>query len=423
MRAKLANTFRSLGGHNYRLWAVGALVSNVGTWMQRTAQDWIVLTELTHNNATSVGIVMALQFGPQVFMLPFTGLAADMFDRRRILLATQTAMGLLALGLGLLTITGLVQLWHVYIFALLLGIVAAFDGPARQTFVSELVNEANLPNAVALNSASFNAARMIGPAVAGVMIAGIGSGWVYIINAISNGAVLVSLAFLNLGQLNTRKRVSGSPEGLIEGFRYVCRRPDLRALLAMLFIIGTFGLNFPIYISTMSVTVFRAGAGEYGILSSVMAVGSVVGALMAAGRDKPRFGLLVLATAIFGVGCGLAGLAPNYWLFGALLVFIGVAAQTFTTSTNSLVQLSTEPMMRGRVLAILLAMLMGGTLIGAPIVGWVTDMFGPRMGLAVGASAGISAFLIGIMYLARYRHLRIERSTGGRLTFSVDPAE
>jgi MFS family permease len=371
--------------------------------MQRTAQDWIVLTELTHNNATAVGIVMALQFGPQVFLMPLTGFAADYFDRRKLLLATQSGMGVLALGLGILTVTGLVQLWHVYLFALALGIVSAFDGPARQTFVSELVNEADLQNAVALNSASFNSARMIGPAVAGVSIAVIGSGWVFIVNALSFGAVLISLALLRINELHLRKRAGRGSGGLVEGFRYVARRPDLTTLLVMLFIIGTFGLNFPIYIATMSVSVFHAGASEYGLLSSIMAIGSVIGALIAASRDKPRFGALLVGAGIFGIGCGLAALASNYWVFGGILVLIGIAAQTFTTSTNAIVQLSTEPIMRGRVLAILLAMLLGGTLIGAPIVGWVADTFGARMGLAVGSAAGFASLLVGVLYRIRFR--------------------
>jgi MFS family permease len=418
----LGNTFRSLRGHNYRLWASGAIVSNVGTWMQRTAQDWIVLTELTHNNATAVGIVMALQFGPQVFLLPLTGFAADYLDRRKLLIATQTGMGLLALGLGILCVTGLVQLWHVYVFALLLGIVSAFDGPARQTFVSELVNETDLPNAVALNSASFNAARMIGPAVAGVLIAVTGSGWVFIINAASFAAVLVSLSLLRMNELFLRKRAVGSSGGFVEGFRYVWRRPDLTTVLFMLFLIGTFGFNFPIYISTMSVSVFHSGASEYGLLTSTMAIGSVAGALLAAGRDKPRFGLLVAGTAVFGISCGLAALMPNYWLFGGVLIVIGIAAQTFSTSTNALVQLSTEPIMRGRVLAILLAMLLGGTLIGAPIVGWVADTFGPRMALAVGSSSGFASLLVGIRYLVKYRHLKLEMTAGWpRLSMDLAP--
>ena len=244
-------------------------------------------------------------------------------------------MGALALGLGILTVTGLVQLWHVYVFAFLLGCVTAFDSPARQTFVSELVGEADLSNAVALNSTSFNAARMIGPAIAGVLIAAVGSGWVFLINAASFAAVLCSL------EPPARRR--SSPAGsravrtrgsLVEGFRYVWKRPDLRAILLMLFLIGTFGLNFPIFISTMSVTVFHAGAGQYGLLTSIMAIGTVAGALLAAGGRSPASPCCWPAPRCSGSACALAAVMPNYWLFGLALVIIGVSAQTFTTTAQ-----------------------------------------------------------------------------------------
>jgi MFS family permease len=415
-------TFRSLHGFNFRVWAIGALVSNVGTWMQRTAQDWIVLTQLTHHNATAVGVVMGLQFGPQVLLLPLTGFAADHLDRRKLLLATQTAMGALALGLGVLTVAGIVQLWQVYGFAFLLGCVTAFDSPARQTFVSDLVVEADLSNAVALNSTSFNLARMIGPAVAGILIAAVGFGWVFVLNAASFAAVIASLSLLRTGELHRTDRALRTRGSLADGFRYVWKRPDLKAVLLMLFLIGTFGLNFPIFISTMSVTVFHAGAGQFGFLTSIMAMGSVTGALLAARREKPRVAFLFAGAATFGFGCVLAALMPNYGLFGAALALIGVAAQTFTTTTNSTVQLSTEPAMRGRVLAILLAIALGGTPIGAPIVGWVADTFGPRWALGVGALAGFAAAGVGLRYLAKYRHLRI-RLGSGRLHFSFEPAD
>ncbi|MEO6919897.1 MAG: MFS transporter [Collimonas sp.] len=414
----MTGTFRSLNGYNYRLWAGGALVSNVGTWMQRTAQDWIVLTQLTHNNATAVGIVMALQFGPQALLLPLTGFAADHFDRRKLLIVTQAAMGVLALGLGILTVAGVVQLWQVYVFAFLLGCVTAFDAPARQTFVSELVAENDLSNAVALNSTSFNAARMIGPAIAGVLIAVIGAGWVFLINAASFAAVLASLNMLRVGELNLRTRAAPVRGSLVAGFRYIWRRPDLKAILFMFFLIGTFGLNFPIFISTMSVSVFHAGAHQYGFLSSIMALGSVTGALLAAHREKPRMAFLLAGAAVFGGGLTLAALMPGYGLFAVALVIIGVAAQTFTTTANSAVQLSTEPAMRGRVMAILLAVALGGTPLGAPVIGWVADTFGPRWALGVGAASGFVATLVGLHYLMKYRQLRM-RFSGGRLRFSI----
>ncbi|HEY2872571.1 MAG TPA: MFS transporter [Reyranella sp.] len=415
-------TFRSLANYNYRLWAGGAIVSNVGTWMQRVAQDWLVLTQLTHNNASALGVVMALQFGPQMLMLPFSGFSADFFDRRKLLMVTQAAMGLCALGLGLLTVTGLVQLWHVYVFAFLHGCAAAFDAPARQVFVSDLVGETDLPNAVALNSTSFNAARMIGPALAGLLIAGVGTGFAFLANALSFGAVLCSLMFLRVGDLHRNRRAGRAPGGFVAGFRYVWNRPDLRAMLLMLFLIGTFGLNFPIFISTMAVKVFHAGAGKYGLLSSMMAIGTVTGALLAAGRERPRIEFLLFGAAVFALGCALAAVMPNYWLFGMVLVVIGVSALTITNSSNALMQLSTEPVMRGRVMAIRLAIALGGTPIGAPIVGWVADRFGPRWALGVGAAAGVCAAIVMIHYLAKHRRLRVHVG-GGRLRFSMDEAE
>jgi MFS family permease len=394
-------TFRSLRIPNYRTWAIGALVSNVGTWMQRTAQDWLVLTQLTHGNATAVGMVMALQFGPQVLLLPWTGYAADHLDLRKILFATQSAMGSLALGLGLLTVTGAVRLWEVYVFAFLLGCVTAFDAPARQAFVSELVGEVDLPNAVGLNSASFNGARLLGPAAAGVLIAAVGTGWVFLVNAASFLAVLGALALLRPGELHRRRdpRARGS---LADGFRYVWGRGDLKIMFVMLFLVGTFGLNFPIFISTMSVRVFHAGAGEFGLLTSIMAIGSVTGALLAARQTRPGLPRLLAGAAFFGAGLTIAAVMPGYGLFAATLVIIGVAAQTFTTGTASVVQLSTDPAMRGRVMAILLAVALGGTPIGAPIVGWVADRYGPRWALAVGAAAGFAAALAGLRHLVTH---------------------
>ena len=393
--------FRSLRNRNYRVWAAGAFVSNVGTWMQRTAQDWLVLAELTSHNATSVGIVMALQFGPSLVLLPLTGLAADQLDRRKLLMVTQGAMGALALGLGLLTVFAAVQLWHVYVFALLLGCVSAFDAPARQTFVSELVGPDELGNAVALNSTSFQIARMIGRAIAGVLIASFGSGWSFLCNALSFAAVLGSLAWLRVSELHRTPRPALKRGSLGEGLRYVAGRDDLKTVLAMLFLVATFGLNFSIFISTMAVSVFHVGAHAYSLLTSVMAVGSVIGALLSARRMRPRMSLLILGSAVFGAGCAAAASMPRYAFFAATLVVIGLAAQTFMVGANSTVQLATEPAMRGRVMAIYLAIALGSTPLGAPIVGWVADAFGPRWALAVAAAAGLAAALVGARYVAR----------------------
>lgn len=414
-------TFRSLKVFNYRLWAGGALVSNVGTWMQRIAQDWLVLTQLTRNNATAVGVVIALQFGPQVMLLPLTGFAADHFDRRKLLLLTQASMGILALGLGLLTLTGTVRLWHVFLFAFLLGCVTAFDSPARQTFVSDLVSQEDLSNAVALNSTSFNISRMLGPALAGGLIAVVGTGWVFVLNGASFAAVLGSLSLLRTKelQLHPGARARWTSGSLAEGFRYVWNRPDLKAIMVMMFLIGTFGLNFPIFISAMAIKVFHTGAGQFGLLTSFMAVGSVAGALLAARRAKPDFTILFGGTLLFGVGFTLAGVLPSYGLFALALSLIGLSAQTFTTTGNGMVQMDTEPAMRGRVLAILLAIVQGSAPLGAPIVGWVADHIGPRWALALGAGSGFAAALVGLHYLVKHRRLRVTFGSAG-LQFCLD---
>ncbi|MGA8162451.1 MAG: MFS transporter [Acidobacteriaceae bacterium] len=411
MKNPVAGTFRSLRSFNFRLWTAGALVSNVGTWMQRVAQDWLVLTQLTHHNASALGIVMGLQFAPQLLFLPWTGSAADRLNQRRLLMFTQATMGVLALMLGGLTIAGVVRLWHVCVFAFLSGSAAALDAPVRQTFVAEMVGDADLPNAVALNSTSFNAAQMIGPALAGLLIAGVGIGWAFLLNGLSFAAVLVSLSFFCLSELRTSARAHRTASGFMEGFRYVWRRRDLRAILIMLFLIGTFGLNFPIFIATMAVNVFHSDARAFGLLSSFMAVGTVSGALFAAGRHKPGLASLMAGAGVFGLGCMLAALAPGYWWFAAALILFGAAALTFTNGTNSIMQLSTEPAMRGRVMALRVGVALGGLSIGAPIVGWVANHFGPRWSLGLAAAAGLIAALVALCVLASRKEPLLARES------------
>lgn len=391
--------FRSLKNYNFRLWSAGALVSNVGTWMQRIAQDWLILTQLTHHDAAAVGFTTALQFSPQLLLLAWTGSAADRCNRRKLLLVTQVTMGLLAAGLGLLTISGLVRAWHVYVFAFLLGCAAAFDAPARQTFVSEMVGERDLSNAVALNSANFNASRLIGPAIAGLVIAEVGSGWAFLINACSYIGVIASLLAMRTAKLHNRDRPASGESGLRDGLRYVRSRPDLRTLLIMIGLFGALGLNFPVFISSMAVSVFHLNARGFGLLTSAMAVGSVTGALLAARRERPRLTLIVASAGLFGSAYVLAALMPGALLFGMMLTLVGVFSQTVTTSSMSLAQVSTDSAMRGRVMALAMTLILGGQPLGAPLVGWIANAFGPRWALVVGALGGFAAMAVGLAHL------------------------
>ncbi|GAA4679472.1 MFS transporter [Frondihabitans cladoniiphilus] len=404
--------FSSLKLHNYRLWFGGALVSNTGTWMQSTAQDWLVLTHLTHNNATALGVTMALQFLPPILMIPITGLIADRYDRRRMLMLTQALLGGLGLFLGILVVTGVVQLWMVWAFALALGIVQAIDAPIRQSFVSELVPPKQLSNAVSLNSASFNGARLIGPAVAGVLIAVVGTGPVFLINAASFLAVLTSLRFIRVKELQYKPKVVRAKGQIKEGFRYVKGRPDLVVVFVMIFIIGTFGMNFPIFTSTMATQAFHVGSSGFGLLTSAVAVGSLVGALLSARRERPRMRILVMASISFGVTCAVAALMPSYWSFALVLIAVGFSSITLMTTANGTVQLGAAPEMRGRVMALYMAIFTGGTPIGAPIVGWVASTFGPREAIGVGSAAGFVAAGVAILWLVRRQHLRLRHDQG-----------
>ncbi|MFE5670155.1 MFS transporter [Agromyces sp. NPDC056523] len=416
--------FRSLASVDYRIWFVGALISNIGAWMQATAQSWVVLTELTDNDALAVGITMALQFAPQLLLVPVTGLIADRFERRKILMVTQSALMVLGFALGALLILGHAELWHLYVFAGLLGIVNAIDMPARQTFVADLVSSSNMSNAVALNSASFNAARMIGPALAGLLIVLVGTGWVFVINAVTFIAVLVALAKLSGAKVRRMPRAPQERGAFVAGFRYAAGRPDLAVVFVMVFLIGAFGMNFPIFSSTMAVE-FGRGAGEYGLLSSILAIGSLTGALLAAKRERARMRVIIAAVAFFGVAATVAAVMPTYWLFAASTVFIGFTIVTMLTTANGYVQTTTDPLLRGRVMAIYMAILSGGTPIGAPIVGAVANAWGPRWALGIAAAAAAVAALIGLGWLIVARGLRVVRhpAAGWMPRLALDYAE
>jgi MFS family permease len=400
-------TFRALRTFNYRVWATGAIVSNVGTWMQRVAQDWLVLTVLTDHSAVAVGITTGLQFAPMLLLAPFAGLLADRVPKRSLLIGTQTAMGVIGLALGALVVTDHVQLWHAYALALALGVAAAVDSPARQAFVSEMVPREDLSNAVGLNSASFHAARIIGPGLAGLLIAWVGTGPVFLINAVTFLAVIASLLHMRVSELTPAARAPQGRGQLREGVRYVRGRPDIVLIMAVVCLVGTFGLNFQMTTAIMATGAFHKGSGEYGLLGSIMAIGSLGGALLAARRERPRLRLVIGATFAFGVFATIASLMPTYELFAVALIPVGLSSLTLMTSANATVQLSVAPEMRGRVMALYMAIFMGGTPVGAPVIGWVGSALGPRWTILFGGLVSLVTALVAAAYVVRKRELSV----------------
>ncbi|MCU1567780.1 MAG: arabinose efflux permease family protein [Pseudarthrobacter sp.] len=399
--------FRALENRNYRIWAGGAIVSNIGTWMQRVAQDWLVLTVLTNHSGAALGITTGLQFLPMLLLGPYGGVLADRYRKRVILLWTQVAMGFTGLVLGLLVVTGTAQLWHAYLAALCLGIAGAIDAPSRQAFVSELVGQNNISNAVALNSASFNTARLTGPAIAGVLIAWVGTGPVFLLNAASFAAVIISLFRIRTSELTPAVRPSRSKHQVAEGVRYVRQRPDLVLILFMVGILGAFGMNFPITNALMTTTEFGVGPGEFGLLGSIMAVGTLAGALLAARRAGPRLRYLLGGALGLGAFTLLGSVSPSFWLYAAVLIPVGLASITFLNSCNTSIQLSVEPQFRGRVLALYLAILQGGTAVGAPLMGWIGSEFGARWSVAVGGAVVLLTALFAIIVVSRRNSLSL----------------
>ena len=399
--------FSSLAVRNYRLFASGQVVSLTGTWMQRVAQDWLVLN-LSHNSGAAIGVTTGLQFAPVLFFGLYGGVIADRFPKRRILITTQVLMGLLALTLGLLDLTGAVQLWQVYALAAGLGVASAFDMPARQAFVTELVGPSLLPNAVGLNSSAFNVARVLGPAVAGLMIASVGTSWVFLINAASFVAVIAGLLMIRHDELYVGKPVSRKKGAVREGLHYVRSRPDLIAITSLVGVVGMLGFNFQITSALMVKGIFHRGAESYGLISATYALGSLLGALAAARRGRPARRLVFIAAAIYGVLEIVAALMPTYWTFFAVLVPFGFFTLTLSTAANTNVQLSVSPVMRGRVMALYLMVFMGGTPIGAPLVGWIAQVAGPRWSLIVGGIASAAAAVLAAAYLARKEQLKLE---------------
>ncbi|MFF5143207.1 MFS transporter [Streptomyces sp. NPDC013157] len=403
--ARRSSMFSSLKVRNYRLFFAGQVVSNIGTWMQRIAQDWLVLS-LT-GSATAVGVTTALQFLPMLLFGLYGGVLVDRLNKRRALLVTQTSMALTGIALALLTLSGHVQVWHVYLAAFAVGLATVVDNPARQSFVSEMVGPDQLQNAVSLNSANFQSARLVGPAVAGLMITGVGTGWAFLFNGLSFVAPLVGLLLMRARDLHVVRRAPKGKGQLREGLRYVAGRPDLTWTIILIGFIGTFGFNFPVYLSAFADDVFHAGAGSYSLFNTLMAAGSLAGALLAARRGTAKLRVMLAAAVAFGGLELVAATAPSLWLFSLLMVPIGMFGMTVNVTANTTVQMGTDPAMRGRVMALYMMVFMGGSPIGAPIAGWITDTYGVRAGLAVGgAIAAAAAIGIGLV-LARVGNLRL----------------
>lgn len=414
-------TFRSLRFFNYRVWAMGAIVSNTGTWMQRVAQDWLVLTVLTTNSSIALGITTGLQFGPILVLAPLAGLISDRYNKRIVLIITQTSAGVIGLAMGLLVLSGHAQLWHVYLLALLSGVVAAIDSPARQTFVTEMVPLKDLPNAVGLNSASFNTARLIGPALAGLLIAGVGIGWVFVINAATFAAVVFSLTRMREADLATSPAPQRGNGAMRAGMRYVRKRSDIILLLVVVGLVGAFGMNFQMTTAIIARLVFHKDAAQYGLLGSIMAVGSLAGALLAARREHPGTRLVLGATLAFGVIASAAALMPTYWAFAIALIPVGLSALTLMTAANATVQMTVEPAMRGRVMALYMAIFMGTTPIGAPIIGWIGEAWGPRWTILFGGLVALATGLGALVFVMWARKLRVGYVAESPLRFGLVP--
>lgn len=415
--------FRSLRHRDYRLYWSGMFVSNAGTWMQRVGQDWLVLVTLG-GGAQAVGITTGLQFLP-FLLAPLGGVVADRLPKRQLLMATNSFLGLVGLTLGVLVVTGSAEIWHVYVLAFLLGLGTAFDNPARQAYVSELVGPEDITNAIALNSTSFNGARLFGPALAGGLIAWLGPGPVFLINGLTFAAPIVALLMIRPAPGPAEPaadRDDGPLTRLAAGVRYVRGRRDLLMLLLVVFGVGTFGMNFQMTLALMSADVYHRGPGAYGLLGTVMAVGTFSGALFAARRTAPRRRVIVGGAVIFGVLEVAAGLMPTYELFALSLVPLGVITMTILTSANAYIQTSVPAEMRGRVVSLYLTILMGGTPAGAPVIGWVAEAFGPRWSLLGGGLLTVACTVLAYVIFRERARRPAQHPVGTERAVELAPA-
>jgi MFS family permease len=399
--------FRALTVRNYRLYFFGQVLSNAGTWMQRVAQDWLVL-DLSGSSGVALGITTGLQFLPYLLFSLWGGSMADRFDRRRLLIMTQGLMGGLAIVLGVIAIKGFATVELVYVLAFLLGCAAAIDNPARQAFVNEIVGPDSLHNAISLNSASFNLARLAGPALAGVLVALIGSGWVFIVNGATFAVTIGALLLMRTTELFPQIRERGTVR-MVEGLRYVRERRDIILVLTLLFGVATFGLNYQLTMALMARLQFHLGAAEFGLMSTALAAGALVGSLLAARRQRATLRLVVGSALTFGIVEVAVGFSPTYAVMLAVLPFAGIMAMTFTTSAQSYLQARSDSWVRGRVMGIFTLVFFGGTPLGAPVIGWSADAFGPRSGLIGGGLlTAVWALVAALLYARTTRRRTME---------------
>jgi MFS family permease len=394
-------TFRSMSVRNYRLYFAGQLVSTTGTWMQSIAQAWLVL-QLT-GSGVALGVTVALQFTPVLLAGAWGGLVADRVDKRRLLIGTQAAAGLLALTLGAVTALGVVQLWMIYVLALGLGAVNALDNPARRAFVAEMVGDEHISNAVSLSSAMFMAARVIGPAIAGLVIATAGVSWCFLANGLSYGVAIVVFALLRRDEFFAVEPVPRRKGQLREGLRYAWSNPALRLPLVLTAVIGTLAFNFQIVLPLLAEQTFEGDAGTFGALYALMSIGSVIGALVTAHEAQATRRYLLGAALAYGVLLIGAAAAPTLAVEMIVLVPVGAAGIAFTAMANGVLQTECAPEMRGRVAALFTVAFLGSTPIGGPIIGWVSEQLGPRAGLAVGGVATLAAAVVAIAAVRRHR--------------------
>lgn len=404
MQSTVRRTFSSLSNPNYRKYFFGQMTSLVGTWMQMTAQSWLVL-QLTHS-PTDIGWVVALQTLPVLLLGPYGGVIADRVDKRKLMIVLQSFMGLQAAVLAALSLTHHVSYGAVCVLAIVLGLNNAFENPSRQAFVMEMVGPEDLHNAVGLNSTMNNVARAVGPAVAGILIASFGEGWCFAVNALSFVAVVVSLIVMDESQLIRSERTTRAKGQLLEGFRYVRRSPQLALPLVMMALVGTLAYEFQVTLPVMAERVFHGNSAIYGYMTAAMGIGAILGGLVTATRGKTGLRALINAAMVFGVTIAFAAFAPMLALDLAALALVGYGSISFLSMANSTLQLRTDPQMRGRVMALWAVAFMGSTPIGGPLIGWMTSLFGARVGLAIGAGSCVAAAAIGALGLRRVQHHR-----------------